>query len=478
LREAASYPSIVYEVIVDRFRRGAGRDAGAVWGDEDDRRRRHGGDLWGVIEALDHLEALGVDTLLLSPIWPSASALGDAVEDYQRVSPELGGEEALDALFVAARERKLRVVLTGIFDRVGHEHLWFKEGTTQQEDDDHVDPARRWRSFFRFDVPPFGYGAYLGDADLPELNLGDHNLRHRLFHGDRSVVRTWLQRGAAGWRVDHADSLGYGVLREVQRASRSVSPDSVVVGDTRSYAEREVRDGIVDGVVNHYLREAVVAFLSGRVPAQELARLLEHQRQRYGARALVRSWNVLSDAGSARILSTLEGSVQRTQLAVRLQYVLPGAALLFYGDEVGAAGETLPQARRPMSWDRGQWNQDLYETCRAMGALRRAQPALVSGDISILTPRGGDEVFSLVRHTRTPRETVVAAFNRSAVPRRELLFLPVEGLVDGLPMVDAFSGERIDVKSGTLEVEVPAVGSTILIPAPDSIPGYTFVKDR
>jgi len=480
VREARSYPSVVYEIVVDRFRRGSGRGEAAAeaWGGEDDCQRHHGGDLYGVVESLDHLESLGVDTLVLSPICPSSSALGDAVEDFLQVSDELGGAEAFEALVAATHARGMRLILTGIFDRVGRAHPWFVEGATQQEDDGRVDPARRSRSFFRFGVPPFGYAAYRGDADLPELDLSDHHLRHKLFHGDRSVVRTWLQRGVDGWRVDHADSLGYDILREVQRATRSAAAESVVVGDTRSYAEREVRDGIVDGVVNHYLREAVVGYLSGRIPAQELSRILDHQRQRYGARGLVRCWNVLSDAGSERVLSALEGSLQRMQLAVRLQYVLPGAALIFYGDEVGTQGEALPQARCPMRWNEADWNAELLDTYRRMGAFRREHPAAVSGDISFVTPRGEADVFALVRRTRTPRETIVAAFNRSATPRCELLFVPVEGLVDGLPMVDVDTGVRTEVCSGTIEIEVPPLGSAILVPDPDSLPGYTFIKDR
>ncbi|MFH1811475.1 MAG: alpha-amylase family glycosyl hydrolase [Pseudomonadota bacterium] len=472
-------PSVVYEVLIDRFSRSQdGVTAVQAWGEEDDRHLVHGGDLRGVTRRLDHLVELGVDTLLLSPVWPSTSALGDEIEDFFSVSPALGGEEAFDELLQAAQQRGMWVLLTGLFDRVGHKHDWFVEATTQELDDGRIDPSQRRRSFFSFEQAPFGHAAYRGDQTQPELNLQDYHLRHKLLHGDRSVLRTWIDRGINGWRIDHAESLGYEVLGEILRASRNANPDCLVIGDARAFAAREVRDGLVDGVVNHYLREAVVAFLRGRVPAQELGRVLEQQVLRYGSRGLSRCFNVLSSAGDPRLLSLLDGDARRMHLAVQLQYALPGAAVVFYGDEVGLVGAELASCRRPMEWDRGRWNPDLLQAYKQMGALRRAQRALVSGDVTNLTPSGEPDVFALARSCGNPRDTVVAAFNRSDRAREVTLFVAVGGMVDGLPMRDALSETQAVFRNGVLDLVIPAHGAVILAPALDALAGYRFLKDR
>lgn len=481
MKAAAGTPSIVYEIVVDRFKRSERASELAAepsWCNEEERSIRWGGDLWGIIEQLDYLAGLGVDTLVLSPVWPAASPLGEGLEDFFAVAPQLGGDAAFNALIKAAHGRNLQVLLRGIFNRVGRAHPWFVEGMRQQPEDGQIDPAMRWRSFFEFGRPPFGHAAHRGCPELPELNLNDHNLRHRLFHSDRSVVRSWLERGCRGWLVDSAEELGYQLLHDIQRAARTVDESCLVIADAHAFSDREVRDGVVDGVVNHYLGEAVLAYVGGRIQAPELARLLDHQRMCYGARGLAQCLNPLSCHDGGRALARLGGDRALVELAVQLQFVLPGAATILYGDEIGLGGAQLDAGRQPMHWDAAHWDADLRNVYRRMIELRRLYPALLTGDVALLTPRGAADVFALARFTRTPRETIVAAFNRGNEARRQLLFVPVDGLVNGLPLIDVGSGVRSIVHCGTVEVDLPPRGAAILAPVPDAIPGYDFLKER
>ncbi|MBN2359692.1 MAG: hypothetical protein JXR83_09570 [Deltaproteobacteria bacterium] len=481
MKTAAGMPSIVYEILVDRFKRSesdGGRGAPATWNGDAEDGARWGGDLWGVVEQLDYLTGLGVDTLVLSPVWPANSPLGEGLEDFFAIDPRLGGEPAFTALVKAAHARSLQLLLRGIFNRVGRAHPWFVEGMRQQPEDGQIDPAMRWRSFFDFGRPPYGHAAHRGCPELPELNLADHNLRHRLFHSDRSVVRTWLERGCRGWVVDSAEELGYQLLHDIQRAARTVDASCSVIADSHAFSDREVRDGVVDGVVNHYLGQALLAYAGGRIDASELSRLLEHQRLCYGSRGLAQCFNPLSSFNDGRALARLGGEIALTQLAVQLQFVLPGAATILYGDEIGLGGALVDAGRRPMQWDPARWDGDLRNVYRRMIELRRLYPALLTGDVAPLTPRGATDVFALARFTRVPRETIIAAFNRGHEARRQLLFVPVEGLVNGLPLIDVISGNRLAMRDSTVEVELPAQGAAILAPVPDAVPGYVFLKDR
>lgn len=481
MKTAASTPSIVYEILVDRFKRSARASELAAeppWRNDEDHSIRWGGDLWGIIEQLDYLASLGVDTLVLSPVWPAASPLGEGLEDFFAVAPQLGGDAAFGALIKAADSRKLQVLLRGIFNRVGRAHPWFVEGMRQQPEDGQIDPAMRWRSFFEFGRPPFGHAAHRGCPELPELNLSDHNLRHRLFHSDRSVVRSWLERGCRGWVVDSAEELGYQLLHDIQRAARTVDESCMVIADAHAFSDREVRDGVVDGVINHYLGEAVLAYVGGRIQAPELARLLDHQRLCYGARGLAHCLNPLSSHDGGRALARLGGDRALLELAVQLQFVLPGSATILYGDEIGLGGAQLEAGRQPMQWEPAHWDGELRNVYRRMIELRRLYPALLTGDVALLTPRGAVDVFALVRFTRTPRETIVAAFNRGNEARRELLFVPVDGLVNGLPLIDVGTGVRTIMHCGAVEVDLPPRGAAILAPVPDAIPGYNFLKDH
>lgn len=472
MRQNVLHPAVVYEVLVDRFSRASKNNVVTTEEKPGDLRERHGGDIYGLIEKLDHIVALGVDTLVLSPVWPAALVTGDQAEDLYQVCESLGGEQAFTKLIERCAALNLRVLLTGIFDRVGRSHPWFVRANEQQLDDGLVDPSERSRSFFYLQEQPKAFAAYHGDPERPELNLGDRALRHKLFHGDHSVLRAWLERGITGWRVDHAESLGYDVLQEIHRAARSYSPNTLVIGDAHNYSASEVRDGIVDGVVNHHLREAIKGFLLEHIPAQDLARVLNRQLQAYGFRALARCFNVLSCPGEPRILDSLNGEVELLQMAVQMQFILPGSAVIYYGDELGLSSGDNCAARCPMIWEESGWNGEILNSYKAMAELRRTKSALVQGDAVDLTPKANPDVFALARVSSRDHEIVVGIFNRSSQAQKITLFFPVSGLLDALSMRDYERNELFTLRNAVLELSIPAKSARILVPEPRVHPHY------
>ena len=70
------------------------------------------GDLQGVIDRLDYLQALGVDALWLSPFYPSPLADGGYdVADYCDVDPRLGTLDQFDELVAKAHERGIGIIV-------------------------------------------------------------------------------------------------------------------------------------------------------------------------------------------------------------------------------------------------------------------------------------------------------------------------------------------------------------------------------
>ena len=84
--------SIVYQIFPDRFRC-SGRVVAnehltfRPWESEPSLRGFHGGDLLGVIEKLDYLEALGVTCIYLTPVFSSAANHRYHTYDYFQVDP-------------------------------------------------------------------------------------------------------------------------------------------------------------------------------------------------------------------------------------------------------------------------------------------------------------------------------------------------------------------------------------------------------
>ena len=72
------------------------------------------GDLRGIVNHLDHLQALGVDAIWLTPMFPSPQVdFGYDVSDYQAVDPRYGTLADLDRLVAEGRRRGIKVRTTG-----------------------------------------------------------------------------------------------------------------------------------------------------------------------------------------------------------------------------------------------------------------------------------------------------------------------------------------------------------------------------
>lgn len=130
----------VYMIMTDRFANGdptndypLGRRADGA----DEIGTFHGGDLQGVIQHLDYLQALGVSAVWLTPLveqvhgfvgggrgdFPFYGYHGYWALDYTRLDPNFGTEEDLRALVQAAHARGIKVILDVVLNHVGYPTL-------------------------------------------------------------------------------------------------------------------------------------------------------------------------------------------------------------------------------------------------------------------------------------------------------------------------------------------------------------------
>ncbi len=451
-------PTHVYEIIPEHFVPGAERP------------------LLAIRDKLDHIASLCVDGITLSPLFPAADSLRLHATDFEHLDPRLGSEEDLTALCDACAQRGMSVTLMGVFDHVSDQHPWFAAGRNQRTDDDRIPPEERTRAFFSFDAAEHGagYACRDGTPSEPELDLKNAEVRRRLFTGDDSVLHRWLRAGASGWRILRAEQVGYSILRELQRGSRNLEGAHFLIGDIKGFAARSQRDGLLDAVVNHYAREAVLAYVKGEVPARQLARV-ERDLQTSYDKSLQRSWNVLAGHDTPRLPAIL-GTQARVRLATLLSHTLPGAAHVLFGEEVGAAATHVVPATTAMSWDPSTWHADTLALHRQLGELRRRRAALRMGDFVDMTPEGEWEVFAFARVTSDPRETVVVVANRSDRAQTRKLFAPISDLADGLLMKDVLAGRRCRVRSGSLHLDVPPLEACILVPDDDDEASSRFFR--
>ena len=179
------------------------------------------GDIPGIVSKLDYLAELGIGFIWLSPVYRSPMAdNGYDISDYEDIAPEFGTLADLDTLIAEARRRDIGIVMDLVVNHTSDEHLWFRDARASRESplrDFYIwrDPAPgggppdATESFFggsawTLDEETEQYYLHLFDPKQPDLNWDEPAMRERIW----AMMRRWLDRGIAGFRMDVIDLIG------------------------------------------------------------------------------------------------------------------------------------------------------------------------------------------------------------------------------------------------------------------------------
>jgi len=178
------------------------------------------GDLPGITARLDHLAALGVDAIWVSPFYPSPMKdFGYDVSDYTDVDPLFGTLADFDRLLAAAHERGIAMIVDWVPNHTSDQHPWFLASRAGRDD-----PKRDWylwRDAKPDGSPPnnwlssFGGPAWTWDPrtrqyylhsflkEQPDLNWRNPDVRRAML----GTLEFWLERGVDGFRIDVAHAV-------------------------------------------------------------------------------------------------------------------------------------------------------------------------------------------------------------------------------------------------------------------------------
>ena len=494
------------------------------------------GDLAGLVAKLDHLVWLGVTCLWLSP--PYASPMRDGgydVSDFRSVLPEYGDLDDVRCLIAEAHRRGLRVIADIVVNHTSEQHHWFQESRT--------DPDGPFGDFYVWRDTDTGYaGAPVIFADAEDSNWTFDAIRgqfywHRFYthqpdlNYDHPAVRAamldtlafWLDLGLDGLRLDAVPYLfeeegtacenlprTHDFLHGVRRMMDERYPGRALMVDANLPAAETAAyfgDGGEGNLVLHpsllpafalaLLRgtAAPIAELVAAMPppppgAQWCTYLRDHdeltfegvgERDReFLCRRLGRHPRTRANVGLRRRLAPLlDNDVRRIAMVTALLLALPGAPVLYYGDEIGMGDnvwlDDRDGVRTPMQWtaDRnagfsgGNPNQvrplvisdavygyqsvnveaqlqapaSLLNQTRTLLHLRRRHPAFGDGDLTEVAT-GNPSVYAFTRVRAAPdgtRDVVLCVHNVAPSPQAAELdlaafrhCLPVE-MTGGVP---------------------------------------------
>ena len=173
------------------------------------------GDLQGIIDKLDYLQAVGIDAIWLSPIYPSPDVdFGYDVSDYKGIDPKFGTMKDFENLVKQAKKRQIHIIMDLVLNHTSDQHNWFIESKKSKDNPYHNwyiwhdpkpngDPPNNWQAIFggsawEYDPNLDQYYYHMFYKEQPDVNWRNPEVREAML----DVFRFWLKKGVDGFRLD------------------------------------------------------------------------------------------------------------------------------------------------------------------------------------------------------------------------------------------------------------------------------------
>jgi alpha-amylase len=470
------------------------------------------GDLAGLTSKLDYLndgdpaagDDLGVTAIWLMPIFTAASYHSYDTTDHFTIRPEYGTRDDLISLVDECHRRGIRVLLDFVMAHVSNQHPFFQDAY-QNPDSPYAD----W--FIWYDDAHSKYQSFANIDIVPSLNGESAQVRQYAL----DVARYWmdldgdgdLTDGLDGFRCDYALGLSHSFWEAFRREIKAWNPDFLLLGEVWATAEEIATyyDAQFDSTFDFPLYSILAGHQDevghGVLGAQEKPGFIHaalFQRQKlypWGAQSVI----MLNNHDTNRVMSAVEGDVERARLAATLLFTLPGTPLIYYGEEIGmrgVKGDGKPYwdeyRREPMDWyadeqgsgmttwfdppdgnnqpndgfsveEQADDPQSLLNHYRRLSQLRQSYPTLRRGGYERIQVKAGSEaIYAYLRQDVDAHLLIVLNFSRE--DEQVVLDLGASTL-PGQPWVvsDLLSSELLPpISVGDYELELPAQSSFIL----------------
>lgn len=507
--------ALVYMVMTDRFRDGDSSNNPLPISESDPRGDFQGGDLEGLRQAIadGSLDALGVRAIWLTPFQSNPKGAYYAADNIHKVTgyhgywpttarevdERLGGAEALRAMVAEAHAHGIRVLQDYVINHVheDHEYMsvhpeWFRTGCVCGTD------GCDWTA----DALICQFTPYLPDVDhsVPAANaamvadaiwwLDEFNLDGLRVDAVKHVEEAAVRNLSAEVRdtFEHAGTKYFLMGETAMGWSDCPDPCNDENYDTiAKYVGPYGLDGQFDFVLYH--AAAYNTFAYGDRSLQHADYWTSHGLARWPEGAIMTPYIGSHDTARFASLADYRGQdgahdrgvpfnqwdqiatepsdvapYERARVAMAWLLALPGAPLMYYGDEYGQYGGVDPNNRLMMKPEGSlnAWQSETLDFVRTMGSLRRQLPALRRGGYVSL---GGTDDALVFARVIDPTSLAIVGLNRTGAEISVDVPVIALGLEVGAALSDALGGVGATVSTGgDLTVTIPAHSATVLTP--------------
>ncbi|HMA60460.1 MAG TPA: alpha amylase N-terminal ig-like domain-containing protein [Halanaerobiales bacterium] len=434
----------------------------------------YGGDFQGIMEKIDYLKELGINAVYFNPVFEATSnhkynTIGyEFIEDNFAVK---GNQAASNKLFIQLIENfhaeGIKVVLDGVFNHTGYEHYAFQDVIENGKDSKYWD----WYYINSYPIVTLyeqrtankqpNYESWAGFGSLPKLNVNNEEVKEYIYE----ITKKWMDPNGDGNPADGIDGWRLDVANEVKDRNpefwqnwrdymKEINPDAYITGEIWGDAGEYLKGNEFDGVMNYRFRDAVVNLLIDNWGVDKFINEINKVKAEYPEPAYNSLLNLIDSHDTERFLNTVGNNKKKLKTAAFLQFVMPGAPMVYYGDEVGIEGASDPDNRRTMLWEESanpyQLDKGLLRFYKQLIEIRKENEVLIEGSLNISS--AGDNGSILLINRELAGEKIVGLINTSS-KKREIKFQ-----LNKEEVVDLISQNSYSLKDGELSVMVDSHG--------------------
>jgi maltose alpha-D-glucosyltransferase / alpha-amylase len=370
------------------------------------------GDFAGLVQRLDYIQELGVNTLWLLPFYPSPLRDdGYDIADYLSVHPSYGDLDQFKTFVAEAHRRGIRVVTELVINHTSDQHPWFQAarkappGSAERnfyvwsDTDTKYDGTRiifidTEKSNWSWDDTAKAYFWHRFYSHQPDLNFDNPSVFAEVI----KAMRHWLDIGIDGLRLDAVPYLceregtnnenlpeTHTILKRIRRELDAHYPDRMLLAEANQWPE-DTRPYFGDGDECHMSfhfplmpRMYMALAQEDRYPITDILRQTPEIPENCQWTLFLRNhdeltlemvtederdylWRTYASDPKARInlgirrrlAPLLDNDRRKIELLNGLLLSMPGTPVIYYGDELGMGDNYYlgdrDGVRTPMQW--------------------------------------------------------------------------------------------------------------------------------
>ena len=388
----------------------------------------------------EYLQTLGVDSILLNPIFESDNH-GYDTRDFKTIDCRLGTNEDFKEVCEDLHKHNVKIVLDGVFNHVGRGFWAFKDVQEKKWDS----PYKDW-FHISFDGNScyndgFWYEGWEGHFELVKLNLQNPAVVDYLME----CVKYWIDEfDIDGLRLDVAYSLDHNFMRRLRSYTQELKPDFALIGEVL-FGDYNiiVNDEMLHSCTNYECYKGLYSSFNS-MNMFEIAHSLHRQ---FGSDqwCIYRGKHLMTfvDNHDVTRLASILTNKKHIPLAYGLLMGMPGIPCLYYGSEWAEQGEKAPDndyALRPC-FEEPKPNE-LTEFIKKLIRVRQESDALCNGAYKNVLIQNHQLVFERC----SEKERVIVAINAADYP-----YTANAGELNGTA-ADLLTGETVTM-NGQLELK-------------------------